>query len=101
MGWRRIRDAVAGSARHTGKLEVNMQIILCDVRTDITTAWQAYIPSQLAATVQVIKGSILSLPVAAVVSPANSFGFMDGGLDGLIDALSAAETAERLKGSNG
>ena len=26
---------------------------------------------------------------------------MDGGLDGLIDALSAAETAERLKGSNG
>ena len=25
---------------------------------------------------------------------------MDGGLDGLIDALSAAETAERLKGSN-
>ena len=97
MGWRRIRDAVAGSARHTGKLEVNMQIILCDVRTDITTAWQAYIPSQLAATVQVIKGSILSLPVAAVVSPANSFGFMDGGLDALYTRFFGPQLQHRLQ----
>lgn len=98
MGWGRIRDAVAGSARHTGKLEVNMRIILCDVRTNITTAWQAYIPSQLAATVQVIKGSILSLPVAAVVSPETALALWTAGLTRFIRGFLARSSSIACNG---
>ncbi|ANB18461.1 macro domain-containing protein [Dokdonella koreensis] len=54
-------------------------------------AWRAHFEDA-----QVVIGDILSTPVDAVVSPANSFGFMDGGIDlhyarffggGLQDAL--------------
>ena len=31
--------------------------------------------------VEIISGDILQIPTDAIVSPANSFGFMDGGLD--------------------
>jgi hypothetical protein len=31
--------------------------------------------------VEIVAGDICEVPVDAIVSPANSFGFMDGGLD--------------------
>ena len=60
-----------------------MEIILCATQSHLATAWRERIGSRLAAIVRVVEGDILSLDVAAVVSPANSFGFMDGGLDGV------------------
>ncbi len=56
-----------------------MKIVLADINHDVLRAWQCFcgdLPD-----VTIYPGSILDLRVDAVVSPANSFGFMDGGID--------------------
>jgi O-acetyl-ADP-ribose deacetylase (regulator of RNase III) len=56
-----------------------LKIILAAVEKDLADAWERHcgdLPD-----VSVHRGSILDLSVDAVVSPANSFGFMDGGID--------------------
>lgn len=58
-----------------------MKIILCAVESGMTKAWQEFCGDLDFVTVH--TGSILDLDCDAVVSPANSFGFMDGGIDGL------------------
>lgn len=47
--------------------------------------------------VHVVQGDILGLKVSAVVSPANSFGFMDGGVDQLYTERFGLEVQERLQ----
>ncbi len=54
-----------------------MKIIFIDRNVDMVKAWDGLRPTG----VQLIHGSILELKCDAIVSPANSFGFMDGGLD--------------------
>ena len=56
-----------------------MEIILAAVEPELAAAWE----SECAGVhgVSVHRGSILDLDVHAIVSPANSFGFMDGGID--------------------
>lgn len=52
---------------------------LRDLGGDLTAAWQRHfagVPEVVPAT-----GDIFGVPVDAVVSPANCFGFMDGGID--------------------
>ena len=56
-----------------------MKIILCSIDEPLAQAWQTYC-GELAG-VEIHHGNILDLKVDAVVSPANSFGFMDGGID--------------------
>lgn len=56
-----------------------MKIILAAVETDLVDAWERYCGNL--PDVSLHRGSILDLSVDAVVSPANSFGFMDGGID--------------------
>ncbi|HEY1065468.1 MAG TPA: macro domain-containing protein [Pirellulales bacterium] len=56
-----------------------MKIILAAVERDLADAWQRHCGDLPDVTVH--RGSILELDVDAVVSPANSFGFMDGGID--------------------
>jgi len=56
-----------------------MKIILCSINEPLAHAWQTYC-AELEG-VEVHRGNILDLKVDAVVSPANSFGFMDGGID--------------------
>jgi O-acetyl-ADP-ribose deacetylase (regulator of RNase III) len=54
-------------------------IHLRDISKDLTEAWEiafAHAPS-----VQVTCGNILDERADAIVSPANSFGYMDGGID--------------------
>ncbi len=51
-----------------------MKIILCDCNSAVVDAWQA-------ADLEAEYGSIFDHPADAIVSPANSFGFMDGGID--------------------
>jgi len=56
-----------------------MKITLAAVESALADAWQRHcgeLPN-----VSIYRGSILDLSVDAVVSPANSFGFMDGGID--------------------
>jgi O-acetyl-ADP-ribose deacetylase (regulator of RNase III) len=56
-----------------------MKIILAAVDAPLAHAWQAACGDLDLVTVH--HGSILDLRCDAVVSPANSFGFMDGGID--------------------
>lgn len=74
-----------------------MEIILCATQSHLATAWRDRIGSRLAATVRVVEGDILSLGVTAVVSPANSFGFMDGGLDALYTSFFGPQLQQRLQ----
>ena len=58
-----------------------MELILTSTSDDLTRAWRRFcgdLPG-----VSIHDGSILDVVCDAVVSPANSFGFMDGGLDAL------------------
>jgi O-acetyl-ADP-ribose deacetylase (regulator of RNase III) len=57
-----------------------VQVILVGTDAALVAAWC----SEFAAypTVQVVHGSILDSDANTLVSPANSFGIMDGGLDG-------------------
>lgn len=56
-----------------------MKIVLAAVEAELAAAWQHYCSDLPDVTIH--RGSILDLSVDAVVSPANSFGFMDGGID--------------------
>jgi O-acetyl-ADP-ribose deacetylase (regulator of RNase III) len=52
---------------------------LRDVDSDVVRAWQKYFKG--IASVQISHGDILEKSADAIVSPANSFGYMDGGID--------------------
>jgi len=56
-----------------------MEVILAAVDSPLADAWRTWCADLDFVTVH--QGSILDLNVDAVVSPANSFGFMDGGID--------------------
>jgi O-acetyl-ADP-ribose deacetylase (regulator of RNase III) len=56
-----------------------MKIVLTSVEDALTNAWRLQC-SDLD-FVEVYHGSIFAVPCDAVVSPANSFGLMDGGID--------------------
>ena len=56
-----------------------MKIILADYNTKMTAAWELFFKHQ--PDVTVTEADITQIACDAVVSPANSFGFMDGGLD--------------------
>lgn len=56
-----------------------MKIILTAVENSLAKAWQEFCGDL--DFVEIHKGSILDVECDAVVSPANSFGFMDGGID--------------------
>lgn len=56
-----------------------LQILLSAVDHDLSEAWRRWCGDL--PFVEVHHGSILDLTADAIVSPANSFGFMDGGID--------------------
>jgi O-acetyl-ADP-ribose deacetylase (regulator of RNase III) len=58
-----------------------VEIILTAVEEPLALAWEEYCGDLPDVTIH--RGSILDVPCNAVVSPANSFGFMDGGIDAL------------------
>jgi O-acetyl-ADP-ribose deacetylase (regulator of RNase III) len=58
---------------------VDMQIVLTAVDEPLVTAWQRFCGDL--DFVEIHHCSILDVRCDAVVSPANSFGFMDGGVD--------------------
>ena len=56
-----------------------MKIILADIEPSITEAYEKFCGDL--EIVEIHKGNILKVNCDAVVSPANSYGFMDGGID--------------------
>ncbi|MBC7877246.1 MAG: macro domain-containing protein [Anaerolineales bacterium] len=56
-----------------------MKIILADIQSPLITAWKNEFLNY--ENIVVYHGSIFNVDADALVSPANSFGFMDGGLD--------------------
>lgn len=72
-----------------------MRIILSAVEKELYDAWKTFcgdLPN-----VEIYHGSILDLSVDAIVSPANSYGFMDGGIDLLYSHRLGWHIQERLQ----
>lgn len=76
-------------------MEGPLKIVLSALDNDLAAAWQKYCGSLPG--VEIHRGSILELSVDAVVSPANSFGFMDGGIDHLYSRHFGWEVQDRLQ----
>lgn len=72
-----------------------MKIYLTSVERELTNAWRRFCGDL--DFVEIYEGSIFDVPCDAVVSPANSFGFMDGGIDHLYSRRFGWEVQERLQ----
>jgi O-acetyl-ADP-ribose deacetylase (regulator of RNase III) len=72
-----------------------VQVILTARDEALAKAWERHCGEF--AHVSVFRGSILDADCDAVVSPANSFGFMDGGLDMLYSQHFGWQVQERLQ----
>lgn len=58
---------------------MQLKIILSAVEKELYDSWKTFCGAL--PNVEIYHGSILDLSVDAIVSPANSYGFMDGGID--------------------
>lgn len=56
-----------------------LQLHLRDLKAELVDAWKRHFGDLR--NVQIEQGDIFKAPADAIVSPANSFGFMDGGID--------------------
>ena len=72
-----------------------MKLIFCDINEQMIEAWNKYFTQD--SNIEIYHGSIFSLHTDAIVSPANSFGFMDGGLDLQISRFFGWHVQERLQ----
>ncbi len=72
-----------------------MRIILSAVEPELVEVWPRFCGEMEFVTVH--HGSILELSCDAVVSPANSYGFMDGGIDMLYSQFFGWQVQERLQ----
>jgi O-acetyl-ADP-ribose deacetylase (regulator of RNase III) len=72
-----------------------MNIILTSVDDALADAWERFCGEL--GFVQVHRGPIQALKCDAIVSPANSFGFMDGGVDLIYSQYFGWHLQERLK----
>lgn len=72
-----------------------MNIILTSVEDALADAWEGFCGDL--PFVSVHRGSIFDLSCDAVVSPANSYGFMDGGIDMLYSEVFGWDVQERLQ----
>lgn len=72
-----------------------MKIVLADINGKLISAWKAIGSGK--AIVETHHGSIFDVRCDALVSPANSFGFMDGGIDMAISQHFGWHVQERLQ----
>jgi O-acetyl-ADP-ribose deacetylase (regulator of RNase III) len=72
-----------------------IKIILAAVEVELADAWERYCGDL--DFVSVHRGSILEVTCDAVVSPANSFGFMDGGIDRIYSNYFGWQIQEKLQ----
>lgn len=72
-----------------------MEIVLVDLEPSVVQAWKKAF--KRVDCVSVRQGSIFNVPCDAIVSPANSFGFMDAGLDRRIAEFFGPQVRKRLQ----
>jgi O-acetyl-ADP-ribose deacetylase (regulator of RNase III) len=71
------------------------QLIFADIAESLVDAWRSHTEGLDFITCH--HGSIFDLDCDAIVSPANSFGFMDGGIDALYSHYFGWHVEERLQ----
>lgn len=71
------------------------KIILCDSKIDLVDAWKKEFENL--PEFEILQGNIFELNYDALVSPGNSFGFMDGGIDLLISEFYGWKIQEKLQ----
>ena len=74
---------------------MSLQINLVDINSEMTNAWSHFFNDQ--SNVKVYTGSIFDINSEAIISPGNSFGFMDGGLDLIISKKLGWEIQTELR----
>ena len=72
-----------------------LRISLCDINEGMVRAWMEFFGDVPA--VEIVQDDIFKLRCDAIVSPANSFGDMDGGLDKLIDDFFNGTAQKKVK----
>ncbi|MBD1882550.1 macro domain-containing protein [Microcoleus vaginatus] len=72
-----------------------MQIVLATLDDDLVRAWQSTCGNM--ENVKIYRGSIFDVKCDAIVSPGNSFGFMDDGLDLEISEYFGGQVFQRLQ----
>ena len=72
-----------------------MKIILTDLEPKLIKAWTEFFSNQ--EYVSIIESDITKIECDAIVSPANSFGFMDGGLDYALSERFGWDLEKRLQ----
>ena len=72
-----------------------MQIVLAAVDDDLVRAWESTCGKM--ESVKIHRGSIFDVKCDAIVSPGNSFGFMEGGLNLEISEFFGGQVLERLQ----
>jgi O-acetyl-ADP-ribose deacetylase (regulator of RNase III) len=72
-----------------------MKIILADLQVSVINEWKKQFSGD--ENITIYQGSIFDIEADALVSPANSFGFMDGGLDMLISKFFGWHVQDRLQ----
>ncbi len=72
-----------------------MKIILSDLQSQVVNAWKQEFQEHT--DVEIFHGSIFDVNCDAIVSPANSFGFMDGGIDMAISRHFGWHVQERVQ----
>ncbi len=60
-----------------------LRLSLCDLQLDMAAAWREFFSD--VDSVEILRGDLMETETEAVVSPANSFGDMGGGVDRRID----------------
>ena len=86
---------VVQSTQKPKKLQKQMNIVLTDIDGDLIKAWNDIAGNNPHVTTY--QGSIFDVGCDAIVSPANSFGFMDGSLDFLISEFFGWHVQDRLQ----
>lgn len=72
-----------------------MKIILTDLAPKILDAWAEFFSNE--EDVTIVENNIAKIECDAIVSPANSFGFMDGGLDHALSERFGWDLEKRLQ----
>lgn len=73
-----------------------LHLILVGLSSSLVAAWRQHF-SETDSGVSIIHGNILEVECDVIVSPANSFGFMDGGLDYALSERFGWDLQERLQ----
>ncbi|MDJ1484294.1 macro domain-containing protein [Cytophagaceae bacterium YF14B1] len=78
-----------------GLADQEVKISICDTNPDIAQIFAEVFADEK--RIEVIQGNILNLTADALVSPANSFGDMSGGLDKVIDDFYNGEAQRKAQ----